>query len=150
MRTVTASATIPATPDQVFDFVADLENLPSWQTGIVSAQLTTPGPVGAGSRAHVVRQLLGQRLAVDLALVDHQPGRRLELTSAASGVGVRAILELAPEKGATRLAFTMEIRAKNVFMAPVEGMVAGAAERDIADSLARVRSHFAPEAPAAG
>jgi hypothetical protein len=37
----------------------------------------------------------------------------------------------------------MEIRAKNVFMAPVEGMVAGAAERDIADSLARVRSHFA-------
>ena len=150
MRTVTASATIPANPDQVFDFVADLENLPSWQTGIVSAQLTTPGPVGAGSRAHVVRQLLGQRLAVDLALVDHQPGRRLELTSAASGVGVRAILELAPENGATRLAFTMEIRAKNVFMAPVEGIVAGAAERDIADSLARVRSHFAPEAPAAG
>ena len=150
MRTVTASATIPANPDQVFDFVADLENLPSWQTGIVSAQLTTPGPVGAGSRAHVVRQLLGQRLAVDLALVDRQPGRRLELTSAASGVGVRAILELAPENGATRLAFTMEIRAKNVFMAPVEGIVAGAAERDIADSLARVRSHFAPEAPAAG
>jgi carbon monoxide dehydrogenase subunit G len=150
MRTVTASATIPATPDQVFDFVADLENLPSWQTGIVSAELTTPGPVGVGSRAHVVRQLLGQRLAVDLALVDHQPGRRLELTSAASGVGVRAILELAPEDGATRLAFTMEIRAKNVFMAPVEGMVAGAAERDIADSLARVRSHFSPEAHSAG
>ena len=53
--------------------------------------------------------------------------------------GVRAILELAPEDGATRLAFTMEIRAKNLFMAPVEGMVAGAAERDIADSLERNR-----------
>jgi hypothetical protein len=30
-------------------------------------------------------------------------------------------------------------------MAPIEGMVAGAAERDIADSLARVREHFSTE-----
>ncbi|HEX6129253.1 MAG TPA: SRPBCC family protein [Candidatus Limnocylindria bacterium] len=150
MKTVTASAVVPATPDEVFAFVADLENLPRWQTGIVSAELTTPGPIGAGSRAHVVRELLGQRLAVDLALVDHQPGRRLELTSATSGIGVRAILELAPEDGATRLAFTMEIKAQNMFMTPVEGMVAGAAERDIADSLARVRSYFPAETPPAG
>jgi carbon monoxide dehydrogenase subunit G len=150
MKAVTASAVVPATPDEVFAFVADLENLPRWQTGIVSAELTTPGPIGAGSRAHVVRELLGQRLAVDLALVDHQPGRRLELTSATSGIGVRAILELAPEDGATRLAFTMEIKAQNVFMIPAEGMVAGAAESEIADSLLRVQRHFTADAPASG
>jgi carbon monoxide dehydrogenase subunit G len=143
MREVSATAGIDAPPQAVFDFLADLENLPSWQTGIVSARMTTSGPVGRGSRAHVVRELMGQRLEVDLALTDHQPGRRLELESAASGIGVVATLELEPDGDATRLRFTMRIKAQTLFMAPVEGMVAGAAERDIADSVARVKRHFA-------
>jgi carbon monoxide dehydrogenase subunit G len=144
MRTVTASARLDAPPEAVFDFLADLENLPRWQTGIVSAELTTTGPVGVGSSAHVVRELMGQRLAVDLTLTDHQRGRRLELESATSGIGVVAALELEPDGDGTRLTFGMRIQAQNVFLSPLEGMVAGAAERDIADSLDRVRRHFAP------
>jgi carbon monoxide dehydrogenase subunit G len=145
MREVTASTNVGAPPDAVFDFLADLANLPRWQTGIVSAELTTPGTVGAGSRAHVVRELMGQRLNVDLELIDHQPGRRLELASEASGIRVVAALDLEREGDATRLTFAMWIQAQNIFMAPIEGMVAGAAERDIADSLARVREHFSTE-----
>jgi carbon monoxide dehydrogenase subunit G len=148
MREVTATAHVDAAPDAVFDFLADLENLPRWQTGIVSAEQTTPGPVGPGTRAHVIRELMGQRLAVDLALTGFEPGRRLELESGASGIGVAATLELAPDGQGTQLTFAMRIRAQSVFMAPVEGIVAGAAERDIADSLERVRRHFAVEPPA--
>ena len=66
MRRVEASQTISAPPETVFAFVADLANLPRWQSGIVSAEQTSPDPVGVGSTAHVVRELLGQRLAVDL------------------------------------------------------------------------------------
>lgn len=142
MREVSASARIDAAPETVFRFLADLENLPRWQTGIVSARLTTPGPVGRGSRAHVVRELMGQRLEVDLVLTQHEVGRRLELESAASGIGVVGTLELEPDGDATQLSFTMRIKAKTVFMAPVEGIVAGAAHRDIADSVARVQRHF--------
>ena len=149
MRTVTATAHVDAPPEAVFDFLADLENLPQWQTGIVSAKLTTPGPVGVGSRAHVVRELIGRRLAVDLELIDYQPGRRLELASEASGIRVVAALELVPEADGTALTFAMWIQAQSVFLAPLEGMVAGAAERDIADSVERVRSHFAAEGPPA-
>jgi uncharacterized protein YndB with AHSA1/START domain len=142
MRTVTATAHVDAPPEAVFALLADLEKLPLWQTGIVSAELTTPPPVGTGARAHVVRELMGQRLAVDLELTDYQPGRRLELESAASGIGVAAVLDLAPDGDGTRLTFAMRIRAENLFMAPLEGMVAGAAEQDIADSVERVRGHF--------
>jgi len=147
MREVTASTNVDAPPEAVFEFLANLENLPRWQTGIVSAKLTTPGTVGAGSRAHVVRELIGQRLAVDLELIDHQPGRRLELASEASGIRVVAALDLAPEGDGTRLTFAMWIQAQSIFMAPIEGMVAGAAERDIADSLERVRQHFSTRPP---
>lgn len=146
MREVSASARVEAPPGEVFAFLADLENLPRWQTGIVSAELTTIGPIGTGSRAHVVRELMGRRLAVDLSLTVYEPGRRLELESAASGIGVTATLDLRPDDAGTQLTFTMRIKAQSLFLGPLEGMVAGAAERDIADSLERLRIHFASQA----
>jgi uncharacterized protein YndB with AHSA1/START domain len=142
MRTVSAATTVPAPTDQLFAFLSDPENLPEWQAGIVSARKTTPGPVGIGSRAHVVREMLGQRLAVDLSITGYQPDRLLVLESAASGVGVEATLRLEPAAEGTRLTFSMSIRAQNIFMAPVEGMVAGAAEKDLADSLRRLKDRF--------
>jgi uncharacterized protein YndB with AHSA1/START domain len=143
MRTASASTQVPAPPAEVFAFLADLENLPLWQNGIVSAQLTTPGEVGIDSRAHVVRDLMGQRLEVDVTVTDYEPDRRVQLESAASGIGVLATLDLEPVRDGTALTLRMEIRALNVFMAPIEGVVAGAAEQDLSASLDRIRAHFA-------
>lgn len=144
VKRVSASATIGARPDELFAFLADPVTLPDWQSGIVSARQVTRGPVKVGSKAHVVREMLGQRLAVDLTVTAYEPGRRLALKSAASGIGVEATLLLTPGDGgaATNLTFEMAIRAKNIFMAPAEGMVASAAEKDIAESVARLRERF--------
>jgi uncharacterized protein YndB with AHSA1/START domain len=144
MRRVEASLELPATPQRVFDFVADLANLPLWQSGIVSAELTSSPPVGIGSTAHVVRELMGQRLAVDVRVTAFEPGSRLGLASAASGIGIEATLELAPTGAGSVARFSMEIRAQNVFMKPIEGAVAGAASSDLATSLDRLRAALDP------
>jgi hypothetical protein len=138
MRRVDASRQLPADPQRVFDFVADLGNLPRWQTGIVSAELTSPPPVRIGSTAHVIRELMGQRLAVDLTVTAYDPGRRIGLSSAASGIGIEALLELEPAAAGSLARFSMEIRAQSVFMKPLEGAVAGAASSDLATSLDRL------------
>jgi uncharacterized protein YndB with AHSA1/START domain len=139
MRQVNASTRIDATPVAVFDFLADLDNLPRWQAGIVAAELTTPGPVGKGSRARVLRELMGRQLLMDFELIDHQPGRRLELASEASGIRVVAALDLVPEDSGTQLTFAMWFQAQNPLLGPLEAMVAGAAEQEVADSLERIR-----------
>lgn len=139
MRQVQASAHVDAAPEAVFDFLANLDNLSRWQAGIVAAELTTPGPVGIGSRARVLRDLMGRQLLMDFELIDHQPGRRLELASEASGIRVVAALDLEPRDGGTQLSFGMWFQAQNPLLAPLEAMVAGAAEQEIADSLERVR-----------
>jgi hypothetical protein len=115
-------------------------------SGIVSAELTTPGEVGVGTRAHVVRDLLGQRFEVDVAVAGYEPPTRVQLDTSASGIAVRATLDLEPADGGTALSLAMEIRAQNIFMKPIEGMVAGAAEQDIAASLERIRGSFAEPA----
>lgn len=140
MRQVESSRSVPATPDRVFSFVADLDNLPRWQTGIVSAERTSPDPIRVGSTARVVRELMGQRIEVELRIIDYQPGRRLALASEASGVGVQAALDLQPEGDGSLVRFSMDIRAQNIFMAPIEGMIAGAASSDLAASLDRLRA----------
>jgi uncharacterized protein YndB with AHSA1/START domain len=139
MRRVEATQTIAAPPQAVFAFVSDLANLPLWQSGVLSAEATSPDPPRVGSTAHVVRELLGQRLAVDLTVTGYEPGQRLALESAASGVGVAAAIELAPAPEGTLVRFGMEIRAQNMFMAPLEGAIAGAAASDLATSLVRLK-----------
>lgn len=143
MRHVEASAEIAAPPDEVFAFLADPANLPTWQTGIISAERTSPDPIGIGSTARVVREIGGQRLAVDVAVTAYDAGRHLVLSSALSGIGVEATLDLAPRNDATDLRFAMTIKAQNIFMAPIEGMVADGAQRDLEDSVKRLQAVFA-------
>ncbi|PZR61992.1 MAG: hypothetical protein DLM71_07160 [Chloroflexi bacterium] len=140
MREVERRTELPASADRIFAFIADLEKLPSWQSGIVSAHLTTAGPIGIGTVARVERRLAGQQLIVDIEVAGFEPGRRLVLESETSGIRVQATLLLEPiDPGRTGVAFSMQIRAGNVFMAPLEGMVAGAAASDIEESLKRLQ-----------
>jgi uncharacterized protein YndB with AHSA1/START domain len=139
MRRVEASITIAAPPEAVFAFVADLANLPRWQSGILSAERTSPDPVGVGSTARVVRDMAGQSLTVDLTITDFEPGRRLALASAASGVSVTATLEMEPNDDATVVRSGIEIKAGSMFMAPLEGVIANAAGGELAAGLERLR-----------
>jgi carbon monoxide dehydrogenase subunit G len=145
MRRVERKAEIAATPAKIYAFLSDPANLPRWQTGIVSAERTSPLPIRGGSTARVVRELMGQRIAADITVTDAQPDRRLVLTSKVSGIGVTATLALTPQGSGTLVAFSMEIRAENVFMTPIEGMVAGGAEQELDSSLARLEAALAAD-----
>ena len=144
MQRVEGSARIPAPPEAVFAYLADLDNVADWQGGVTSARRTSDGPMGIGSTAIVIRELMGQRLEAPLTVNAYEPPRRIGIGSEVSGVKAQATLDLAPadEGRATDLAFAMEIRGSGLtsFMEP---MIASAARGDIGASLERVRAHFA-------
>ncbi len=143
MQRVERSVRIPASPDELFAYLADLDNVADWQTGVTRAQRTSDGPMGVGTTATVSRDLMGQRLEVPLTVNEFEPPRRLGIGSVVSGVKAQAVLDLAPADGggATDLAFAMEIRASGLtsFMEP---MIASAARSDIDASLERIRARF--------
>jgi hypothetical protein len=45
MQRVERSARIGASPAELFDYLADLRNLPEWQSGVVSAEVTSDGEI---------------------------------------------------------------------------------------------------------
>lgn len=144
MQRVERTARIPAPPTEVFAYLANLDNLAEWQSGIVSAERADSGPMRVGSSARVTRELMGQRLAVPLTVTDYEAPDRLGIASEVSGVKAAAMLELSPadDGAATDLAFAMEIRGSGMtsFMEP---MIASAARGDIESSLQRLRARFA-------
>jgi hypothetical protein len=148
MKRVERSARIGAAPEAVFAYLADLGNVAEWQTGIVSAELTSPGEIGVGATARVVRDLMGNLVEAPLTVTGYEPPRRLEITSEVSGVKVKAELDVAPADAdggaASDLNFAMEIRGSFItsFMEP---MIAGAAGGEIDASLERIGRRFARE-----
>jgi uncharacterized protein YndB with AHSA1/START domain len=143
MRTAERSVTLPHPPAAVFAFVADIGNLPRWQSGVVRAEQTSPGPVGVGTTAVVERRLMGQDVRADLRVTRFEPDRAIVLETEASGVHVEASIRLEQMDGeGCRVTFGMTIDATNVFMRPLEAMVAQAAEGDIGASLEALQRTF--------
>jgi len=133
------SAVIARPAEEVFAFLANLENLPRWQSGVLRAELTSSGPIGVGSTAVVERRMFGQQIAADLVVTAYEPPRRIVLDTEASGVSVQARVGIEPLDAArSRVTFGMAMEASGFFMKAVEPMVAQAAEADIEASLAHL------------
>lgn len=149
MKEAERSAEIARPADEVFAFLANLENLPRWQSGVVRAEMTSPDPVGVGSTAVVERRMFGQQITADLRVTAYEPPRRVALETETNGISLVANVAIEPlEASRCRVTFGMAVEATGFFMKAVEPMVAQAAEADIDASLARLRELFAG-APAA-
>jgi uncharacterized protein YndB with AHSA1/START domain len=140
MRRVQRTAQIAATPAEVYAFLAEPGNLPRWQAGIVAAERISPPPTAVGSTARVVLELMGQQVSAEITVREAQPGRRLALAASVSGMGIVATLDLAAHDGGTEITLASEVRAENIFMAPLERMVTDTAERDLDASLTRLQA----------
>ena len=142
MKRIERRARVDAPPEELFAYLSDLANLPEWQPGIVSAEITSGDELGVGTTARVVRDLMGQRIEAPMTVTAYEPPSRLAIRSEVSGVKATAELDLAPADGAaTDLGFAMEIRGSFItsFMEP---MIAGAAGGEIDATIARIQGRF--------
>lgn len=143
MRRIQGTALIAAPPETVYAYLSDPTNLPHWQTGVVSSVRTSPAPTRAGSTGRVVLEVMGQQITADTTIREAVPDRRLVLATSASGMSVVGSLDLVAVEGGTQLIFSSEVRAENIFMAPLERLITDAAEKDLDASLARLQAALA-------
>ena len=65
--------------EHAFDVIGTnmYENHPRWEKEVVEIRPLTPGPVGVGSRAVMVRQEFGRRSETEYEITEFEPGRRI-------------------------------------------------------------------------
>jgi len=92
---------IARTPEEVFAYLTDVSNLPSWQAGVKSATLRD-------GRVEESRSLFGKELHTSLEIVEREAPRVFTLRALDSPVPFSVRHELEPAGGGTRLTVTAE------------------------------------------
>ncbi len=119
MTVVRAERIVRHPPEQVFDFVATrhFENHPRWDPDLLEMRQTSPGPVGPGTTAHVVRRQGRRRVEGTATVTEYQPCRRAAWDVRFGAFALRQAVDLLPEQNgaATRLRLVIETRATGPF-----------------------------------
>ena len=77
MHRVEESVVINRPPEEVFDYVANRENLPEWSSPILEVRKETAGELlEEGSRYTTVAKFLGRRFETPFEVIVHDPPRR--------------------------------------------------------------------------
>jgi uncharacterized protein YndB with AHSA1/START domain len=92
--------------EEVFDFLAEVSNLPRWQKSSISVH--ADGPMEVGTRVREVRRFLGRRLENDLEVTEFERPRLLTLRATSGPVPFTVRHELSPTDRGTRLDFVGE------------------------------------------
>ena len=136
MRPITVGVDVERPANDVFAFVADVENNPRWQRGMRRCSWTSPPPHGVGSTYDQVARFLGKDIVSSFRVVEHQPGRRIKITTTKSPFPITETRTVQPlGEGRAHVAAIVEGDASGFFRlaAPIlRGLVARSVRGDYA------------------
>jgi hypothetical protein len=113
---VTVERIVQRPPEVVFDFVAThhFENHPRWDPDLLEMSQTSPGPVGVGTTARVVRRQGRGHVEGTATVLHYEPNRRAAWAVRFGPLRLNQRAELVPEQGgaATRLRLSVDTGAE--------------------------------------
>ena len=140
MRSVERRGEVAATPERIFAFLADIENLPHWQPGVIAARRITEGPMRVGAMARVMTLVIGQRIEADIKVIELDEPRHLAFETEVSGVRAVASVDVAPiGPGRSEVVVRLQVQASG-FMKFAEPMIVGTAESELDGALDNMRT----------
>jgi uncharacterized protein YndB with AHSA1/START domain len=126
--------------EEVFDYVVDERNEPTYNRKMVRSQKLTEGPIGAGTR--FAATMGGGRREIEM-LVEYREvdrPRAIESISTFGAMTAQGTLRFEAVDGATRLSWDWELEPSGVvrFLSPVVALVGRRDERTVWSELKRV------------
>jgi hypothetical protein len=112
-----ASQVIQRPPAEVFRFVATdhFQNHPKWDPAVTSITKTSPGPMGVGTTARLVRTDRGRQLQGSMEVTEYQPVSSSTVVSRFGPFTLEARTTFAPVAPAsTRLRLVIDAQARGV------------------------------------
>jgi Polyketide cyclase / dehydrase and lipid transport len=145
-----ASQVIERPPAEVFRFVATdhFQNHPKWDPAVTAITQTSPGPMGVGTTARLVRTDRGRRIQGTMEVTEYEPVRRFTEVSRFGPFTLHARATLAPVAPAsTRLQLVIDTHARGV-VGLLLPLMRGTFRKTMARSLRIIKQHVeAPPSP---
>ena len=130
--------------EDVFDFVADSRNEPSFNPAMTGAELLTPLPIGVGTRFRARLGGAGTPMLVELTEFDRP--HRLGSRTTSSMMQTSGALTFAADGDSTVMSWNWQVHPKGWMrmLGPLFGPVGGRMERRIWTSMKRHLENTAP------
>ena len=109
MATFQNTVTIRRAVQDVFVYLADFENIPSWNYAIVETKKTSPGPVGVGTTYRQIRSIPDRR-EEGFEVTAFEPTSRLEVHGDIGRFIATISYQLTPMGDGTRLTNTVDLK----------------------------------------
>ncbi len=112
---LSASQVIERSPAEVFRFVATdhFQNHPKWDPAVTAIIQTSPGPMGVGTTARLVRTDRGRRVEGTMEVTEYEPARSFTAVSRFGPFRLHARATLEPVAPAsTRLELVIDTHAR--------------------------------------
>ncbi len=123
--------------EEVFDFVADTRNEPSFNAAMAGAELLTPLPIGRGTRFRARMGKAGTNMLVELTEFDRP--HRLGSRTTSSMMETSGALTFAADGAGTVMSWDWQVRLKGWtrMLGPLFAPLGGRMERRIWTSMKR-------------
>ena len=115
MTPVEVAVRVDADPDVTFDYIADFEHNPEWQSGIASATWTSDGPPGVGSTYRQTAAFLGRTIETEFEVTAYEPGRLVRIESVSSTFPIRVTRRVEPVDGGALVSAVIEGEPAGLF-----------------------------------
>ena len=133
--------------EEVFDFVADERNEPTYNRAMFRSEKITEGPIGVGTRFHASVRSGHRPLGIDIEYTGFDRPNLIASTSRTSAADFVGTLAFTPTPAGTRLHWSWRTRPKGAarLLAPVFTLVGARQERRMWTAL---RDHLEAAASA--
>ena len=138
MFTRTVEVVITRPLDEVFAFVSDARNRPSWDDSVDSEELTSPEPIRVGSTVRTRMRSMGRDYEIDWEIVEHEPPTRQRIESTSGPFSTTLVYELAGDGDGTSVRFSVTGRPTG-FLRLIQPLIARTTQHNLDEGFARLK-----------
>ena len=125
----------------VFEFVANPNNMPKWNSAIVSLEQITPGDVGVGTKFKSVGEMMGRRIEGEMQVTAYEPDTKCGFQVNAGPMQVNITLSFKTVGTGTKVSLNAQGNPAGFFKI-AEGMMTGRVKSMMEENLSRLKSQL--------
>lgn len=105
MPQTTETATFDRPQREVFDYLADMSNLAEWDPSFEESKRLDEGPLGVGSRFHVVVAIAGMSYPMSLELTTYDEPSRVVFKGEGDGLYTTEDIQVEASNGGSKVTY---------------------------------------------
>jgi len=125
----------------VFAFVADPNNMPKWNSAVVSLEQITPGEVGVGTKFKSTGEMMGRRIEGEMQVTAYEPDTKCGFQVNAGPMQVNITLSFKTVGTGTKVSLNAQGNPAGFFKL-AEGVMTGRVKSMMEENLARLKTQL--------